>query len=107
MPKITYVEHDGSRTELDVPAGQSLMKAAVANDVEGIVGNCGGSLSCATCHVYVKQVGPGSFPALSEGEDELLEETASERRDNSRLSCQLVATDDIEEVVVEMPEEQL
>lgn len=107
MPKITYIGHDGSRTELDVPAGQSLMKAAVANDVEGIVGNCGGSLSCATCHVYVKQVRPGAFPALSEGEDELLEETASERRDNSRLSCQLVATDDIEQVVVEMPEEQL
>jgi ferredoxin, 2Fe-2S len=106
MPKITYVQHDGSRSELDVPAGQSIMKAAIANDVDGIIADCGGSLSCATCHVYVAQVAPGAFPPPAEEEQEMLEDTASERRDNSRLSCQLTLTDDMDEVVIELPEDQ-
>lgn len=106
MPRITYLHTDGSRSELDVPAGQSIMKAAVANNVNGIIGDCGGSLACATCHVYIEQVHRGAFPPPSEEELEMLGETASECRENSRLSCQLTLSDDIEQVLVRLPKEQ-
>jgi 2Fe-2S ferredoxin len=106
MPRVTYIQHDGERSDVDVSAGTSIMKAAIANDVDGIIGDCGGSLACATCHVYVEQVSPGQFPAAADEEDEMLEETACERLPNSRLSCQLTLTDDIDQAVVRLPEEQ-
>jgi ferredoxin, 2Fe-2S len=106
MPKVTYIQADDSRTTLDVPSGTSVMKAAIANDVDGIIADCGGSLSCATCHVYLQRSSPQGFPERSEEEDEMLEDVVCERTDESRLSCQLVLTDETDDVVVALPEEQ-
>ncbi len=107
MPNVTYVHVDGSRSTLDVPLGTSLMEAAIAAGLDGIVAECGGNQMCATCHVYVEAGGAGRLPAMDEGEDEMLEATASERRPNSRLSCQLVADEDFEGLVVDLPEFQI
>lgn len=104
MPKITYVQPDGLETVLDSPAGISIMRTAVANGVPGIVAECGGSAMCATCHVYVPAGQDTGLPPVSEVEDELLECTASERTEESRLSCQLPATGDLR---VFVPREQI
>jgi ferredoxin, 2Fe-2S len=105
MPKVTYIHTDGSTTEVLATAGTSVMKAAVANDVKGIIGDCGGSLACATCHVYVEPDSAGAFSPVSEEEDEMLDEVVAERRDESRLSCQLTLTDGAD-VTVAVPQEQ-
>lgn len=107
MPKVTYIQHDGYRVTLDVPAGTSLMRGAVSNDVDGIVGECGGQMMCATCHVYVEPEFLGRLPAVSEDEDAMLDTTACERKPNSRLSCQITASGAIDGIVVRTPEEQL
>lgn len=106
MPKVFYTRPDGS-TEVVVGAvGESVMQTAVRNGVDGIVGQCGGSLSCATCHVYLAQDELDDFPPISEMEDEMLDCTASDRQDGSRLSCQLVLADG-GDVHVTVPQEQL
>jgi ferredoxin, 2Fe-2S len=105
MPRVTFVQPDGERRVVEVPVGVSVMKAAVNNGVPGIVAECGGSCMCATCHVYVAtQAHP--LPPLSADEDEMLDVAAAERRPTSRLSCQLVLTDDLDELVVDVPETQ-
>lgn len=103
MPKVIFRTPGGDRV-LDVPPGTPLMRAAVDEDVEGIVGECGGNAMCATCHVYVPADTADDFPSMSAAEDEMLNCTASERRATSRLSCQLPAPD--HDVLVELPEEQ-
>jgi 2Fe-2S ferredoxin len=86
---VIYTADDGTVTQIDGRPGDSIMETAVRNGVPGIVGECGGSLSCATCHVFVAPEtlvlvgGPGDL------EDEMLDGTAAERRDDSRLSCQI------------------
>ena len=107
MPLITYVQSDGERRQIDAPAGVSAMKTAVANDVPGIVAECGGQAMCATCHVYVESPDPQELGEISEDEDEMLDCTAAPRRDDSRLSCQLVPGDDVAELVVHVPAEQV
>ena len=105
MPRVTFVQPDGERRVVEVPVGVSVMKAAVNNGVPGIVAECGGSCMCATCHVYV--AAPGlPLPPISADEDEMLDVTASERRPSSRLSCQLVLTEELDELVVDVPEAQ-
>jgi 2Fe-2S ferredoxin len=104
MPRVTFVQPDGERRVVEVPVGVSVMKAAVMGGVPGIVAECGGSCMCATCHVYV--VSEAALPPLSADEDEMLDVTAAERRPTSRLSCQLVVTEDVEELVVDIPETQ-
>ncbi|OYO00853.1 2Fe-2S iron-sulfur cluster-binding protein [Enemella evansiae] len=105
MPHISYTHSDGSVDEVDVETGVSVMRAALANGVDGIVGECGGQAMCATCHVYVAdQTG---LPEISEDEEEMLEETASERTEESRLGCQLTAGADFETLAVRIPEEQV
>jgi 2Fe-2S ferredoxin len=106
MPNITYILADGSRKLIDVPNGTSLMQGAVNNGISGIVAECGGSAMCATCHVYVDPDWVARLPPINAVEDEMLDSVASERTDNSRLSCQLNATPELEGLVVTLPPTQ-
>jgi 2Fe-2S ferredoxin len=106
MPKVTYVQPDGARETFDIASGKSLMLGAQSNGVEGILGECGGQAMCATCHVYVDSKDLEALPPISEDEEAMLEDTASERKSTSRLSCQLEACDDLDGIVVYLPEEQ-
>jgi len=106
MPKVTFFDHQGAQTQLDVPLGQSLMEVAVRSGLAGIVGECGGSMMCATCHVYVDPDRTAVLPEMSPTEDAMLDSAACERRSTSRLSCQLVCTKDFEGLVVTTPESQ-
>jgi 2Fe-2S ferredoxin len=107
MPKVTYIHPDGGRDVLDVPVGTSVMQAAIANGIDGIVAECGGSMMCATCHVYVDPGQLDRLPPISSIENDMLDQTACERRPNSRLSCQLVATAEFEGLQVHLPEAQI
>jgi 2Fe-2S ferredoxin len=109
MPSITFIHADGREDVLDVPVGTTLMHAAVAAGLDGIVGECGGSAMCATCHVYVdrNQDPAKALPEVSAVEDAMLDSTTSERRSESRLSCQLRATEAFDGLKVRLPESQL
>ena len=109
MPSITFIQADGRQDILDVPVGTTLMHASVAAGLDGIVGECGGSAMCATCHVYVEQdqEQARALPPVSAVEDAMLDSAASERRNESRLSCQLRVTDAFDGLVVHLPESQL
>jgi 2Fe-2S ferredoxin len=107
MPRVTYVGPDGKRTTLDVAVGTSVMQAAIYNGVEGIVAECGGSCMCATCHVYVAEDQLALLPRADAEEEAMLESTASPRRANSRLSCQLSVTPALDGLVVHLPETQV
>ena len=106
MPQVTYVSHDGKSTTLDVPLGTSVMQAATLQGLDGIVAECGGSCMCATCHVYVNEDQLSKLPEMELGEDAMLDGTASPRKSNSRLSCQLVMTPEMDGLVVTTPETQ-
>ncbi len=106
VPKVFYTQSDGAETVIEAVAGDSVMQTAVRNGVSGIVGQCGGALSCATCHVFLAEDNADDFAPVSEDEDEMLDCAATEREDNSRLSCQLVLADG-QEVRVTVPEAQL
>jgi|TARA_R110000850_G_scaffold277143_1_gene423702 2Fe-2S ferredoxin len=103
---VKYISAEGAVTELDVSPGVNLMQAAVNGGVDGIVGECGGSAMCATCHVYVDEKDVGKFDPKSAPEEEMLECTASPVQETSRLSCQLFVTDDGDEITVYLPESQ-
>lgn len=107
MPLITFILPDGAEVEVDVQPETSVMKAAIANNVPGIVGECGGSCACATCHVYVEGVAPKSLPEPSETESDMLDFTASPRRPGSRLSCQIQLTEEMTGLVLRVPETQV
>ncbi len=92
MSNITFIEANGQSTTLDVPDGWSLMQAATANGVDGILGECGGSCACATCHCYVDDLLASVLGAPSQGELDMLDNVAAERRPNSRLACQIKAS---------------
>jgi 2Fe-2S ferredoxin len=106
MPTVHLITHEGRQHTLDVPAGTPLMQAATAAGVPGIVGECGGSAMCATCHVYVDEAWLDRLPAPLANEQEMLECTASERRAGSRLSCQLRIEPALDGLVVRLPERQ-
>ncbi len=106
MPKITYIEPQGANHTIDVPAGMSVMQGAVNNSIDGILAECGGSCACATCHVYVDPAWLDKLEPMAETEDDMLECTASERRENSRLSCQIVVGEALDGLVVHLPESQ-
>lgn len=106
MPKVTFIAPDDTKTDLEVPVGQSLMMAAVHANLDGIVGECGGSANCATCHVYVESGNLDALPEVGPIEEEMLDATASERTDASRLSCQIFMTEALDGLVVRLPEEQ-
>jgi len=106
MTKVVFVSADGVKTLIDARDGDSLMQTAVNNSVDGIVGECGGSMMCATCHVYVDPAFIDKLPPVSDSEDEMLDNTLAERRENSRLSCQIEIGPDVENIVVHTPGEQ-
>lgn len=105
MSTIKYIDHAGAETVLTVPAGTSVMQAAINHGLAGIVGECGGSAMCATCHVYVDENDMGKFDAPSAPEREMLECTASPTRDTSRLGCQLSVREG-DTITVRLPETQ-
>ena len=103
MAKIVYVEPDGRRHEVSAETDMSVMEAAIDNGVEGIEAVCGGGLSCATCHVYVDEEWLSKLPPIEQGEEQMLGTTAAERKANSRLSCQLDVTEELDGLVVHLP----
>lgn len=106
MASVTYRDHQGAERVVEAQAGDSVMETAMRHGVDGIVAECGGSLSCATCHVFVESVEAGAVPEMTEMEDEMLWGTSVDREDNSRLSCQLVLEDDTD-IRVTTPETQV
>jgi 2Fe-2S ferredoxin len=107
MPKVTYIEHSGDEHVVDVPVGENVMRGAVNNGIEGIVGECGGGLACATCHCYVDEAWAGQVgEPTSDDERDMLESAASEVRPTSRLSCQIEVTPELDGLVVRLPERQ-
>ncbi len=107
MPKIIYVQHDGTVHEVEVDPGLTVMEGAIRHDIEGIEAECGGSCMCATCHVYVDEAFADLLPPPDEAELEMLEDAAAERRLSSRLSCQIEVTAELDGLVVRLPETQL
>ena len=106
MSKVIFTSAAGEVTEVEATPGDSVMETAVRNGVPGIVAECGGSLSCATCHVFVDEGDLAELPPMEEMEDEMLWGTAVDRRENSRLSCQLRLTEGCE-LHVTTPETQI
>ena len=106
MPKITYIEHSGKTHTIDVANGLSVMEGAVQNDIPGIDADCGGGMACATCHIYVKEDWFNKIPQKTDGEEDMLDQ-AHEPKSNSRLSCQIVVSDELNGLVVNLPEKQV
>lgn len=106
MIKIHLVGPDGSETTLEARTGESLMQAAVAANIDGIAADCGGMLTCATCHVYVREPFASRLPAPQADELGMLEFAAAERRPTSRLSCQIELTQELDGLAVELPATQ-
>ena len=105
MPKITYIAFDGSETTVDAKEGMSVMQTAVNNGVDGIVAECGGACSCATCHVYVDEGWFDKLPEAQAMEKEMLDFVMSPQP-TSRLSCQIKVTAELDGLVVNTPESQ-
>ena len=105
MAKITYIEHNGTNHTVDVQNGLTVMEGAVQNNIPGIDADCGGSMACATCHVYVKEDWFDKINKKNEGEGDMLDQ-AYEPKKNSRLSCQLVVSDDLNGLTVDIPSKQ-
>ena len=105
MAKIKYIEHSGKEHVVEVQNGLTVMEGAVQNDIPGIDADCGGSMSCATCHVYVKEEWYNKINEKSEGEDDMLDQ-AFDPNKFSRLSCQISVTDEIDGLVVDLPKKQ-
>ena len=105
MPKITYIAFDGEETTVDAKEGMSVMQTAVNNGVDGIVAECGGACSCATCHVYVEPEWFDKLPEAQAMEKEMLDFVMSPQP-TSRLSCQIKVTAELDGLVVTTPESQ-
>ncbi len=106
MAKITYIEHNGKNHTIDVTNGLSVMEGAVQNNIPGIDADCGGSMACATCHVYVKEEWFNKLPKKEDGEEDMLD-MAFEPKKNSRLSCQILVSDELDGLIVNLPEKQV
>lgn len=106
MPTITYIEHSGKEHIVEAKVGQTVMEAAIANLVPGIVAECGGACSCATCHVYVDEKWREITGEPSEMEEDMLD-FAFDVRPTSRLSCQIKITEEMDGLVVRIPEHQV
>ena len=105
MAKITYIEFDGTAHSVDVKVGNSVMEGAIKNNVPGIDADCGGACACATCHVFVDEAWTGRVGDKSAMEDSMLD-FAENVQPNSRLSCQIKVTDELDGLIVRMPESQ-
>lgn len=105
MPKVTYIDSEGTSRDVDAKNGSSIMEAAVQNMIPGIDADCGGACACATCHVYVAAEWMDKLDAKDDMEDSMLD-FAEEVKENSRLSCQLILTNELDGIVVTTPESQ-
>jgi 2Fe-2S ferredoxin len=106
MPKITFIDQDGSKRTVESEAGTTVMETAINNDIPGILATCGGSCSCATCHVYVDEAWVDRLPPPALEESDMLD-TAHDLKDSSRLSCQIKVTEEIDGLVVTTPPRQI
>ncbi len=105
MPKVTYIDNNDNSKTIDVENGLSVMEGAIQNDIPGIDADCGGSMACATCHVYVQEKWLNKIPKAEEAEEDMLD-MAYETKKNSRLSCQIILTDELDGLTVKTPEKQ-
>lgn len=105
MPKITYIENNGTSHTVEVANGLSLMEGAVQNNISGIDADCGGSCACATCHVYVNEQWLNKLKKKEDAEEDMLD-MAYQPNKLSRLSCQITITSDLDGLVVKMPSKQ-
>ena len=105
MPKIIFNTHDDKTHTIDVQNGLTVMEGAVQNDIPGIDADCGGGMACATCHVYVDEDWVQKLPQKDDGEEDMLD-MAFEPKKNSRLSCQIIVSDELDGLVVNIPSKQ-
>ena len=105
MAKITYVENSGTRHEMEVENGLSVMEGAVNNLVPGIDADCGGACACATCHSYVDEAWLDKMPPMDDMEDSMLD-AAFERKDNSRLTCQIEVNSDLDGLIIHVADNE-
>jgi 2Fe-2S ferredoxin len=107
MPLVTYIAFDGSERQIDVPVGENVMRGALYNDIEGILGECGGGLACATCHCFVDKAWAAKVGTpTSQDESDMIDSAASERKPTSRLSCQIEMSAELDGLIVHLPETQ-
>ncbi|GGN20422.1 2Fe-2S iron-sulfur cluster-binding protein [Streptomyces fuscichromogenes] len=106
MARITYISPAGVKTTVEAEDGSTVMQTALRNNVDGIVGECGGNALCATCHVYVDEAQFAGLGPIVDFEEELLDCTSSPRKDTSRLSCQIPVTGAVDGLIVRLPETQ-
>lgn len=105
MAKITYIEHTNKKHVVEVPNNMSVMEGAIQNNISGIDADCGGSMACATCHVYVDEKWFNKLEKKDEGEEDMLD-MAYQPNKFSRLSCQLLVSDELDGLIVRMPSKQ-
>ena len=105
MPKVTYKDFQGISKTIDVESGLSVMEGAIQNNISGIDADCGGSMACATCHVYVEEKWLDKLPKAEEAEVDMID-MAFEPKKNSRLSCQLIVSNELDGLIVTTPEKQ-
>ena len=105
MTKVTYKDFQGNSKTVEVDNGLSVMEGAIQNDIPGIDADCGGAMACATCHVYVEEKWFDKLPKPEDAEVDMID-MAHEPKKNSRLSCQLIVTDELEGLIVTTPEKQ-
>ena len=106
MPTVTFILPDGTASDVEAVVGDSVMETAIDNNIPGIIAECGGACSCATCHVYVDEAWSDKLPAVSPLEDGMLD-CALERRPTSRLSCQLRIREELGGLIVRIPDAQI
>jgi 2Fe-2S ferredoxin len=106
MPNVTYVSSSGISRQVDAPLGMSVMQAALNHKVEGILGECGGNCMCATCHVYVDPAFLARIPPAKDNEKFMLSIAAESPGPNSRLSCQIKMTEELDGIIVRLPAKQ-
>ena len=105
MPKITYIDNEGNSKTIDVENCLSVMEGAIQNNIPGIDADCGGSMACATCHVYVEEKWLNKLPKAEDAEVDMID-MAFEPKKNSRLSCQLIVSDELNGLTVTTPSKQ-
>jgi len=105
MPKITYIDSENNKKTIEVKNGLSVMEGAIQNNIPGIDADCGGSMACATCHVYVAEDWYDKLNKIEEAEQDMLD-LAFEPKKNSRLSCQLIVSEELDGLVVTTPSKQ-
>jgi len=106
MTKIIFITHQGAETTTDAKDGETLLQVAHANNIAGVVGECGGCLSCATCHVYLDGAWQDKLPPVKPDEDTMLDGTYDDREPTSRLACQVHVSPEHDGLVVRLPERQ-